>query len=355
MAEEMALMRRPRKDTDSYRTQAFASDALHTYHDRRAPGLPAGYDVMQKHKLYGFTDVDQTADAAYFIRFLDEACAEPSFQAYKQKSFALLELREGRRILEVGCGAGDDARAMAALVRPGGEVVAVDGSRAMLDEARKRADGCGLPVRFQLGDAQRLDFSNASFDGCRCDRTFMHLDDPRRALAEMARVTRPGGRVVVYEVDFETLVIDAPDRVLARKIVNAWCDGFRDGWLGRRIPALFRETGLLDVETSAETLRLTYPLAVPMVGPPTLERAAAAGVITPSEVEGWLALAARDGRSGPSVLHTDGIPGRGEKGVRSVTQGRGDLAPTNAARGEVSSPPYGGLSLHRFPLLWSMP
>ncbi len=245
---------------------------------------------MDKHKLFGFTDVDRTADPAYYIRFLDEACAEASFQAYKRRSYNLLDIREGHRILEVGCGTGDDARAMAALVGPGGEVVAVDGSQAMIAEARKRAEGSGLPVRFEPGDAHHLDFPDGSFDGCRCDRTFMHLQDPPKALAEMARVTRPGGRVVVYgEVDFETLVIDAPDRPLARKIVNAWCDGFRNGWLGRRIPALFRDAGLLDVAVSAETLRLTYPLAIQMVGPPTVERALASETISPSQAEGWLA------------------------------------------------------------------
>lgn len=243
---------------------------------------------MDRHKLFGFTDVDRTADPAYYIRFLDEACAEASFQAYKRRSYDLLDIREGHRILEVGCGTGDDARVMASLVGPGGEVVAVDGSTAMIAEARKRAEGSGLLVRFEPGDAHHLGFPADSFDGSRCDRTFMHLQDPPKALAEMMRVTRPGGRVVVYEVDFETLVIDAPDRPLARMIVNAWCDGFRNGWLGRRVPALFHDSGLRDVTVSAETLRLTYPLAVPMVGPLTVERALASGAISPSQAEGWL-------------------------------------------------------------------
>ncbi len=243
---------------------------------------------MDRHKLFGFTAVDKTGDAAFFIRFLDEAAAQPSFQAYKQRSFTLLDAGEGRRILEIGCGTGDDARALAALVQPGGAITAVDSSDAMLAEARRRSEGSGLPVRFERGDALRLGFADDSFDGCHCDRTFMHLEDPRRALAEMVRVTRPGGRVVVYEVDFETLVIDAPDRITARKIVNAWCDGFRDGWLGRRIPGLFHEARLFDVVVFPETLRLTPALAAPMVGPPTVDRAVAAGTLTPAEADAWL-------------------------------------------------------------------
>ena len=187
-------------------------------------------------------------------------------------------------------------------MQPGGAITAVDSSDAMLAEARRRSEGSGLPVRFEQGDALRLEFADESFDGCRCDRTFMHLEDPRRALAEMVRVTRPGGRVVVYEVDFETLVIDAPDRITARKVVNAWCDGFRDGWLGRRIPGLFHDAGLIDVLVFPETLRLKFPLAAPMVGSPTVDRAVAAGTLTPAEAATWLRwLGRRRTRAGCSA------------------------------------------------------
>jgi trans-aconitate methyltransferase len=70
---------------------------------------------MDKHKLFGFTNVDQTNDPDYYIRFLDQASADESFQAYKRHSFALLDLQPGRHVLDVGCGTGEDARAMASL------------------------------------------------------------------------------------------------------------------------------------------------------------------------------------------------------------------------------------------------
>jgi ubiquinone/menaquinone biosynthesis C-methylase UbiE len=243
---------------------------------------------MDKPKLFGFTDVDQTNDAEYFIRFLDEASADESFQAYKQHSFALLDLQAGQRVLDVGCGTGDDARTMARRVAPGGGVVGVDGSQSMIAVARQRAEGCGLPVEFQVADAQQLPFADDSFDASRADRIFMHLETPAQALREMMRVTRPGGRILVYEVDFETVTVDLPDRGRTRKIVNAWCDSFRNGWLGRHIPALFREAGLHDVRITAATLWLRYPLAIQMIGPATVERACAAGALTPAEGEEWL-------------------------------------------------------------------
>lgn len=243
---------------------------------------------MDKHKLFGFTDVDQTSDPDYYIRFLDEASVDESFQAYKQHSFALLELGPGQRIIDVGCGTGEDARAMAQRVAPGGRLVAVDGSQSMIDTARRRTEGGDLPIEFRVADVHQLPFADDSFDASRADRIFMHLESPPRALAEMMRVTRPGGRVLIYEVDFETLTVDHPDRAHTRKIVNTWCDGFRNGWLGRHIPALFRDVGLHDVRITPATLWLRYPVAMQMIGPDTVERACAAGLLNPTEGEEWL-------------------------------------------------------------------
>jgi hypothetical protein len=103
----------------------------------------------------------------------------------------------------------------------------------------------------------------------------------------MIRVTRPGGIVVIYEVDFETVTVDA-DRTLGRKVVNCWCDGFRDGWLGRKIPRFFHEARLQEVRVFPYTLHLTYFLANQMVGPATIDRALASGVLTPEEAHRWL-------------------------------------------------------------------
>ncbi len=243
---------------------------------------------MDTHKLFGFTNVDGTNDPDYFIRFLDEASAEESFQAYKHYSLALLDLQPGQHVLEVGCGTGADAQMMAQRVAPGGRVVAVDGSRHTIAVAQQRAAGCSLPLEFQVADAHRLPFADDSFDASRADRIFMHLESPAQALSEMQRVTRPGGRVLVYEVDFETLTLDLPPREHTRKVLHTWCDSFRNGWLGRHVPALFREAGLEDVRITPATLWLRYPVAIQMIGPATVERACAAGLLTPDEGADWL-------------------------------------------------------------------
>jgi SAM-dependent methyltransferase len=158
----------------------------------------------------------------------------------------------------------------------------------MVAEARRRAEGQELPIEFHLGDATRLPFADDSFDGCRADRSLMHVPDPQQALSEMVRVTRVGGRVAVYEVDFETLAPDVRDRSLARRVAHAWCDGFRDGWLGRRIPGFLRDLGLKDVTVEPHTLILTPELALPLLGQTTVARAVEAGTVSQAEGRNWL-------------------------------------------------------------------
>ena len=177
---------------------------------------------------YAWTNIDRTADPGTFVGYLDAISGLDFARAYKQQTFALLGLRRGDRVLDVGCGTGDDARALAQIVGPTGRVVGLDASAAMIDEARQRSDGLGLPLEFLVGDAHRLDFADATFDGARADRTFQHLEDPERALAELARVTRPDGAVVVAGPDWGTLIVDAPDQVTTRRVLAAVADGTRN-------------------------------------------------------------------------------------------------------------------------------
>jgi hypothetical protein len=142
----------------------------------------------------------------------------------------------------------------------------------------------------------------------------MHVPDARAALLEMVRVTRPGGRVGVFEVDFETVVIDTDQRVLARKVARTWCDGFRDGWLGRRMPALFREVGLSQVRVQPHALLLTPPLALPILGQATVDRALAQGTLTPLEGRTWLAHLDDLERSGRFFSSLTGFLVCGQKG-----------------------------------------
>jgi ubiquinone/menaquinone biosynthesis C-methylase UbiE len=239
----------------------------------------------------GFRAVDHTTDPDFFVRYLDTAGTQEQIQTFKRRTFELLEVKAGYHLLDVGCGTGDDVRALAPLVGSTGRVVGVDTSATMIAEARKRTEGLNLPVEYQVGDAQHLDFAENTFDGCRAERVFMHVENPRQTLAEMIRVTRPGGRIVVLDPDFETLVIDAADRSLTRRILNFVCDSVaRNGWIGRQRPALFREAQLTDIAISADTwIQTDYPVFLQFLRfREYTDRAQAAGVMSAAEAASWL-------------------------------------------------------------------
>ena len=223
-----------------------------------------------------------------FARCLTLIDSIPFFAECKRESYDLLAAAPGSRILEVGCGLGDDAAALARRVAPGGSVVAIDGSQAMVDAARERhRDVAGLS--FDLADATRLPYGDATFDGCRIDRVLQHIADPGVAIREMTRVLGPGGVLVAFDNDWETLTVDSAERVVTRTILNAWCDRFPSGWIGRRLVPLFLDAGLGDVEAHPKTLVLRELDVADRIFSffSTAEGAVEAGTISRDDADRW--------------------------------------------------------------------
>lgn len=105
-------------------------------------------------------------------------------------------LTAGMTVLDVACGPGIVA---CELARTGAHVTGIDLTPAMIEQARLRADRLNVSVEFHTGDALHLPFENACFDRVVTRYSFHHMQAPGQALAEMVRVCRPGGRVIVID------------------------------------------------------------------------------------------------------------------------------------------------------------
>jgi len=156
----------------------------------------------------------------------------------------LLALRAGERVLEVGCGVGVFLPLLAESVGESGEVVGLDRAAAFVEQARQRTRH--MPrVRVDQGDAYALPYPEQSFDAVHCERVLLHLDEPSAALSEMRRVLRPGGRIVVAEPDWASLIIDAPDHESVALLIHE-AIRCRQPRIGRELNRRLAATGLID-------------------------------------------------------------------------------------------------------------
>jgi demethylmenaquinone methyltransferase/2-methoxy-6-polyprenyl-1,4-benzoquinol methylase len=124
---------------------------------------------------------------------------------WRERAAARTQLQPGDSALDVCCGTGDLALELAQLVTPGGHVVGCDFSEPMLDLAReKAAERSADGVRFEWADALELPYDGERFDAVTVGFGVRNLADLDRGLREMARVLKPGGRLVILEITTPT-------------------------------------------------------------------------------------------------------------------------------------------------------
>jgi ubiquinone/menaquinone biosynthesis C-methylase UbiE len=171
-----------------------------------------------------------------------------------RRTLAAAGLSRDTRVLDVACGPGIVTCAAAAQAA---QVTGIDLTPAMIEQAKARQAREGLAnCDWQVGDATALPFADASFDTVITRYSFHHMPEPARALREMARVTRPGGRVVAIDAT------PSPQKQAAYDAMETLRDPSHTSALTReQLRRLGRDTGLTetvidsyDLEAKLETL-----------------------------------------------------------------------------------------------------
>ena len=166
-----------------------------------------------------------------------------------------LGLKPGEDVLDIGSGPGFLACEMSAEVGPGGSVTGIDPSPSMLSIARGRPRAGGsAPVAFSAAEATALPCAAGSFDAVTSTQVYEYVGNVPAALAEAWRVLRPGGRLLVLDTDWDSIVWRSGDNDRMRRVLAAWDLHLADPYLPRRL------TGLLEGAGFSVTRRSVIPL-----------------------------------------------------------------------------------------------
>ncbi len=196
---------------------------------------------------------------------------------WRRVAVRLSGAKAGDAVLDCATGTGDLALAFKRAVGPTGEVIGTDFNADMLSFAPKKAQQAGLEVKFEVADAMKLPYENARFTVASISFGIRNVDDPKVCVGELARVVKPGGRVVVLEFGQPKGLFGVLFRFYAKHVMpllGQMLTGSRAAYeylprtmaafpAGERFTAMMNETGKY---TKAEAHPLLWGLAYVYVG-----------------------------------------------------------------------------------------
>jgi arsenite methyltransferase len=162
--------------------------------------------------------------------------------AQRIKTRRLLALKPGERVLDIGSGPGFLVSEMAEDVGKRGQVQGIDISPAMVAMAIARC--AGKPsIQLQKAGATALPFKDASFDAVVSVQVFEYVDDLPKALSEILRVLKPGGRLLLIDSDMGSIVLNTAEPARMTRVLNAWNEHLTHPYLPRTLAKRLKTAG----------------------------------------------------------------------------------------------------------------
>lgn len=174
--------------------------------------------------------------------------------AIKQQTYAMMHISKGHIVLDVGCGPASDTIALSELVGSTGRVIGIDHDPEMVADANQRANQAGVAdfVEHRQGNGLKLPFDDNTFNSCRSERVFQHVAEADQLLAEMIRVTKPGGSIVVLDGDYSTIGTSTQYNDMDMRLRDTLCQTIKNPYVGRKLYTMMALAGLQEVEANPQ-------------------------------------------------------------------------------------------------------
>ncbi len=178
-------------------------------------------------------------------RKLEAVYNTPDIASQRRQTLQRLALQQGSSVIDIGSGPGILLADMAEVVGPEGHATGIDLSDSMLALTARRFSSSPLQdrVSFLKADATRLPFQEASFDAAVSTQVYEYVPDIQLALAELYRVLCPGARALILDTDWDSIVWNATDEALMRRVLSLWTRRFAHPHLPRTLSHLLRAAG----------------------------------------------------------------------------------------------------------------
>jgi len=175
----------------------------------------------------------------------------------KKALLDLADIKPSMIVADAGCGLGDTSFSMAKYVGKTGKIIGFDHAKLFVDAANntlnsKHKDLADI-IEFEAGDMFNLKYADNTFDVIVCERVMQHLENYEAALNSLIRVLKPGGRLVVQDPCWTTLVFSGADEIICHKLASHALNVIRNPRMGMQMPVILKKLGLTNVHIQPAT------------------------------------------------------------------------------------------------------